>query len=172
MAVSTAGFDLAVGLVNSRVVAGAVAPAGLYHAQPGAGEDADGVVVSLLAVSGVVVDLGGPVAAVAAVVGEGGQRDPGSAVGGEAEGNGAGLARCAGFWDDTGFGDELFAGVGTFQDGADLADDLAEADLAYARHGGEQRRAGMGCHSIGDGLVRAGDLHELDLDADQVLEKT
>ncbi|MFI1200374.1 hypothetical protein ACH4VR_13110 [Streptomyces sp. NPDC020883] len=60
---------------------------------------------------GVVVDLGGPVAAVPAVVGEDGQREAGSAVGREAEGDRAGLARGAGDGNNTGFSDELFTGL-------------------------------------------------------------
>src|SRR5690348_8495020 len=74
-------LGLVVGLVDGRVVAGSVAPAGPDHAQPGAGEDAYRVRMALVGGSGVVVDLGGPLAGVPAVVREAGDGQPGSSVG-------------------------------------------------------------------------------------------
>src|SRR6266849_1474926 len=110
------GSDLVAGLVADRVVAGAVSPAGPDHPQPGASEDAYRVGMALVAGTGVVVDLRGPGAGVAAVVGERGDGYPGSPVGGVAEGHGARLARGPGHWHDAGLGDELFAGLRALQD--------------------------------------------------------
>src|SRR5262245_51021299 len=86
-----------VGGVDGGVVAGFVSPAGPDDAQPGAGEDAQSVGVVFAAGSGVVVDGGGPGAAVAAVVGEGHQGLSGAAVDGVSEVDGAVFA---GFFGD------------------------------------------------------------------------
>ena len=53
--------DLTGGVVQDGVVAGLVAPAGPDHAQPGAGQDAQGVAMAFAASSCVVVDRRGPV---------------------------------------------------------------------------------------------------------------
>src|ERR1700722_14660446 len=58
------------GAVFARVIRYAVDPAGPDDADPGAGQDADGVRVVLAAGSGLVVDVGGPGAGVPAVVSE------------------------------------------------------------------------------------------------------
>src|SRR5207244_12108548 len=75
--------------VAGGVVGLAGVPAGPDDAQPGAGEDADGVWVAAAAGAGAVVDVGGPGAAVAGVVGEGGERLAGAGVAGVAEADGA-----------------------------------------------------------------------------------
>ncbi|MET9613753.1 hypothetical protein [Kitasatospora indigofera] len=74
--------------------------------------------------------------------------------------------------DPAGLGDELLAGLGAFQDRAGFADDLAEADLADARHGGQQRLVGVRPDRVGKRLVQLADggvyrAHQLDLDADE-----
>ena len=57
------------------VIGSVVVTAAPDDPDPGSGEDADGVGV-IFASAGVVVDLGGPGAGVAAVVGEGGDGSP------------------------------------------------------------------------------------------------
>src|SRR4051794_3119637 len=71
--------------VPARVVRGSVVPAAPDDADPGAGEHADSVRVIESAGAGVGVDLRGPGAGVAAVVGERGDRDPEAFVAGPAE---------------------------------------------------------------------------------------
>src|SRR5438034_10392284 len=78
------------GAVPGGVVGDAFEPAGPDDADPGAGEDADGVGVVLAAGAGVAVGLRGPGAGVPAVVGEGRHRGAGGLVGGRAEWSGAG----------------------------------------------------------------------------------
>src|ERR1700760_1365787 len=80
------------GAVPGGVVGCVVEPAGPDHADPGAGEDADGVGVVFAAGAGVVVNLGGPGAGVAAVAGEGGHSLAEALVAGPAEVHGAVLA--------------------------------------------------------------------------------
>src|SRR5258707_15049116 len=92
--VSTSGRDLPGRLADERgggsvlrgVVGDAVEPATVDHADPGAGQDAHGVGVVFAAVAGVVVDLRGPGAGVAAFVSKGGagasERFPGGPAGG------------------------------------------------------------------------------------------
>src|SRR5690606_40501223 len=76
--VSTSGNNELVerccGTVFGGVVGNAVEPAAPDHADPGAGQHADGVRVVLARLAGLGVDLRGPGAGVPAVVGEGGQR--------------------------------------------------------------------------------------------------
>ncbi|WP_010697033.1 hypothetical protein [Saccharopolyspora spinosa] len=67
--------------------------------------------------SGVVVDRGGPVAAVAAVVGEGHQSLAGAAVDRVPEGNGVVFAGLFGDRDGAGLGGELRAATGAFDMG-------------------------------------------------------
>src|SRR5262249_20857736 len=67
---SSGGGKSCGGSVELGVVGGAVLPAAPDDADPGAGEDAYGVWVAFAAVDGVVVDLGGPGAGVAGIVGE------------------------------------------------------------------------------------------------------
>src|ERR1700749_329633 len=97
------------GAGRGGVVGDAVEPAAPYDADPGAGEDADGVGVVLAAGAGVAVNLGGPGAGVPAVVGEGGDRDPEALVAGPAEVDAAVLA---GFLGDRGDSGEGSDGVG------------------------------------------------------------
>ncbi|MCX4586381.1 hypothetical protein OOK40_25905 [Streptomyces sp. NBC_01481] len=59
-----------------------------------------------------------------AVVGERGDGQACAAVGRVTEGDGTGLAGGFRDRDDAGFGDELLAGLGAFEDGAEFADDL------------------------------------------------
>src|SRR5918992_2070591 len=68
------------GCVVGGVVGGFVVPAAPDHADPGAGQDADGVGVVFACPAGVVVELGGPWAGASAVVGERGDRLPESLV--------------------------------------------------------------------------------------------
>src|SRR5207245_534841 len=84
------------GAVPGGVVGDAFEPAGPDDADPGAGEDADGVRVVLAAGAGVAVDLRGPWAGVPAVIGKGGHRDAEALVAGPAELHGAVLAGLAG----------------------------------------------------------------------------
>src|SRR5215210_8116517 len=70
------------------VVGGVGVPAGPDDAQPGAGEDADGVWVAAAAGSCLAVDAFGPGGAVAGVVGVQGERLAGFRVGGVAEADG------------------------------------------------------------------------------------
>src|ERR1051326_1181313 len=101
------------GSVRGGIVGDAVEPAAPYDADPGAGEDADGVGVVLAAGAGVVVDLGGPGAGVPAVVGEYGDRGAEPFVAGPAEVPGAVLARFLGDWRAAGErGDGVRPGVG------------------------------------------------------------
>ena len=97
------------GAVLGGVVGDAVEPAGPYDADPGAGEDADGVGVVLAAGAGVGVDLAGPGAGVAAVVGEGRDGEAEPLVAGPAEVHVAALAGLAGDRGDAGEGGD---GVG------------------------------------------------------------
>src|SRR5579863_10739726 len=119
--VSTSGRDLlgrlfgecGGGSVHGGVVGDAVEPAAPYDADPGAGEDADGVGVVLAAGAGVAVDLGGPGAGVPAVVGEGGDGGAEPLVAGPAEVHVAVLAGLAGDRGDAGErGDGVGAVVG------------------------------------------------------------
>src|SRR5450755_298874 len=97
--------EAAGGAVECRVVGDAVEPAAVDDADPGAGQDADGVRVVLAAGPGGCVDLGGPGAGGAAVVGEGGHGLAESLVAGPAEVDGAVLAG--------GLGDRCHAGQGS-----------------------------------------------------------
>src|SRR5437762_13507813 len=98
--VSTSGGKLArssfgeggCGSVSGGVVGRAGEPAGPDDADPGAGEHADGVRVILAAGAGICVDLGGPGAGVAAVVGERGHCLAEALIAGPAEGHVAVLA--------------------------------------------------------------------------------
>src|SRR6185369_5398164 len=115
--VSTSGRDLLDRLfgecggsaVLGWVVGDSVEPAGPYDADPGAGQDADGVGVVLAAGAGVGVDLGGPGAGVPAVIGEGRDRGAEPLVAGPAEVHVPVLARLAGDRGDAGEGGD---GVG------------------------------------------------------------
>src|SRR6266851_1012837 len=87
-----AGVQLPGGSVPGWVVGDAVEPAAVDDADPGAGQDADGVRVVLAAGDRARVDLGCPGAGVPAVVGEGGHRLAEPLVAGPAEVHGAVLA--------------------------------------------------------------------------------
>src|SRR5204862_8038620 len=110
--VSTSGRDLLGSLpgecggsaVPGWVVGGAVDPAAVDDADPGAGQDAGGVRVVFAAGAGVVVDLRGPGAGVAAVVGEGVDGGAEALVAGPAEIHGAVFTGLAGDRGDPGEG--------------------------------------------------------------------
>ncbi len=97
------------GAVPGWVVGDAVEPAAVDDAYPGAREDPGGVGVVLAGGAGVVVDLRGPGAGVAAVIGVDGDGSPESLVAGPAEVHGAVLAGLAGDGGDAGEGGD---GVG------------------------------------------------------------
>lgn len=86
--------------------------------------------VAFAASAGVVVDRGGPVAAVTAVIGEGHQGLVGAAVDRVPKSDCAMLAGFLGDRGDAGLGSQLRAVAGSFEHGADLADDLTEVDAA------------------------------------------
>src|SRR5881628_477597 len=88
--------------VAGGVVGGLADPAGPQDADPGSGQDADGVGVVVPAGAGVGVDLRGPGRGVPAVVGEGGQCPAQALVAGPAEVDGLVLAGGGGDGADAG----------------------------------------------------------------------
>lgn len=124
------------------------------RADPTAGQDADGVRVPVPPDAGVGVDAGGPRVGVPAVVDEDGQRLLGIAVGRDAEGDRAFVARCVGDWRDPRPWRRLFGVVGPLQDGPDLGHDLREVQGADPRHRGEQIRARVLGATSGDAVLK------------------
>lgn len=158
--------------MRGGVVAGFVSPACPDHAQPGAGEDAHGVGMTLAPGTRVVVDHGGPVAAVPAVIGEGHQGLPSTPVDRVPE---VDRAMFAGFLGDrcgAGLGGRLRATGGAFQHRADLTDNLAEVDGPDPGQSGDQLGPGVGVDRLGDGGIQLADggaqgPHQPHLDVDQ-----
>src|SRR5450756_669045 len=87
------GRQLQRSAVEGGVVGLTGVPAAVDDADPGSGQDADCVRVVVSAGAGLGVDVGGPGAFVAAVVGEGGQGSSEPFVAGPAEVHGVLLAR-------------------------------------------------------------------------------
>jgi hypothetical protein len=121
------------GAMLSRVVGFAIGPGAPDDAQPGAGEDADGVRVVAAAGLGLGVDMGGPGIGVARVVGHAGESGTQSVVASPAEGDGLGLARLVGDRSDAGLGGELSVGCEALAHAAELGQDLRSADAPGAR---------------------------------------
>src|SRR4029453_9098525 len=125
-------------------------------ADPGAGQDADGVGVSFAAGDGVCVDLGGPGAGVSGVVCEVDDCVAELLVGGPSESDRVGFAGCAGDRCDAGQGGQGFL-VG--EPGADVADLGQQQGCADAVAGlgqaGEDVGVGGGAAAVdGGGLSR------------------
>jgi hypothetical protein len=110
------------------------------------------------------VDAGGPVAAVAGVVGEAGYGLAKPAVAGPAEDDAAALAGLAGDRAQAGLGGELVGGEVTRADVAELGEDLCGADLSGPREGHDDPPVGQGGDGVLDAAGEPGDL------GDQVLE--
>ena len=99
--------------VLGRVVGLAVGPGAPEDARPGAGEDADGVGMVAASGAGAAVDVGGPGALVAGVVGQAGERGAQALVAGPAPADASGLAALIGDGGDAGLGGELVLGSGS-----------------------------------------------------------
>src|SRR4030095_765746 len=111
--VSTPGwFEVLSVAVLGGVVGDLVDPAAPDDADPRAGQDAHGVGMIMPAGAGVGVDAGGPWADVAAVVGEGGDRDAEAFVAGPAEVHGSVLAGLFGHRCDPGERGDRVGAVG------------------------------------------------------------
>src|SRR5215467_6430803 len=117
------------GAVQGWVVGGVVLPAAPDDADPGAGEDADGVGVVFAGGTGLVVDAGGPGAGVAAVVGVDGDGPAEPLVAGPAEVHGAVLAGFPGDGGDPGEGGDGVGPVIGLAAVAPLGEHLGGADL-------------------------------------------
>src|SRR5580658_10443767 len=131
--VSTSGGYLVGELAGVAVLLGvvghAVEPASVDDADPGAGQDADGVRVVFAGGAGAVVDVSGPRAGVPAVVGEGGERGAESGVAGPAEADGAVLAGLFGDRGEAGEGGDGVGAVVGFAAVAPLGEHLGGVDL-------------------------------------------
>src|SRR5918993_5294971 len=82
---SLLGDESLIAAVAGGVVGGVVLPAAPDHAEPGPGQDADGVGVAMATGSGLLVEVRGPGVVVAGVTGEVHNRGPELLVAGEAE---------------------------------------------------------------------------------------
>ena len=125
------------------VVGGLVVPAGPDDAQPGAGEDADGVWVAAAAGAGVAVDAFGPGRAVAGVVGPDGERLARFCVAGVAEADGVLAAAVFGDGHAAAERGGFVGACGAVEQRSDFGDELCEADRADARQGPEQLGLGV-----------------------------
>src|SRR3974377_732832 len=123
------------------VVRDAVDPAGPDDADPGAGQDADGVRVVLAPGAGVGVDLGGPGAGVPAVVGEGGDRLAEPLVAGPAELHAAVVAGVPGHRGAPGEGGDRVRVVVGWAAVAPLGEHLGGVDLTRPWQRREDRPA-------------------------------
>src|SRR5207245_6963847 len=121
------GFGVAVAAAAAcGVVGGVGVPAGPDDAQPGAGEDADGVWVAAAAGACFAVDALGPGRGVARVVGVEGERLTGLRVGRVAEADGALLAAAFGYGDGAAECGRLVGAGCAVEERSHFGDDLAE----------------------------------------------
>jgi len=156
--VSTLVGELGRGAVLGGVVGGMGLPGLPEDADPGAGEDADGVGVVAAALAGLGVDVCCPGRGVAGVVGEAGDRPAQTAVAGPAEDDPAALAGGVGDRADAGLGGELIVGREAFADVTQLGQDLGRAEASGAREGHDDAAVGQ----CGDPLLdRCGERLEL-----------
>ena len=116
--------------VSARVVGDAVGPGAPEDARPGAGQDADRVGVIAAAGAGAPVDVGGPGALAAGVVGHAGERSTQALVAGPAPADASGLAALIGDGNDAGLGGELVLGREARAHVAELGQDLGGAHPA------------------------------------------
>jgi hypothetical protein len=79
---------------------------------------------------------------VSGVVGEAGDGDSGGLVGGVAETDGAGFARCSGDGGGAAHGGDLFGVVASFEQWPDLGDEVGKADVGDPREVLEQHGLG------------------------------
>lgn len=121
--------------VSAGIVGLAVGPCAPKDADPGSGKDADGVGVVAAAPAGAGVDVGGPGALVAGVVGEAGEGGAQALVAGPSPADAAGLAALVGDGGDAGLGGELVVGLEASAHVAELGEDLGGADPARAGEG-------------------------------------
>ena len=122
--------------VPDGVVFGVVLPGPPEDADPGSGEDSDGMGVPAATGSGLAVDGGGPGGGMAGVVGDSaGDGLPEAVIAGPAEHDAAAFAGGVGDRGDAGFGGELVLGGEALAHVAELGEDLGGADAPGAWKG-------------------------------------
>ena len=146
--------------MTGRIVGGSVLPTTPENADPGAGEDADGVGMVAASIAGVAVDGSGPGIGMTGVVGPGGEGATQALVAGEAAGDAAMLAGGPGDGGDAGFGGELVGRGEAEAVVAELGEDLGGIDGAGPGEGLEERAVRMLGEEGGDEAVELTDVGE------------
>src|SRR5438093_6338384 len=135
-------------------------PTAPQNAEPGAGEDADGVRMVAAAGASSTVDVGGPRGGVTRVVGEAGQRLSQALVAREAEGDAAVLAGSMGDGRYAGLGGELVVAGEAEAIVTELGEDLRGVDAAGARERGDDGAVRVGGDGVLDGRGELDQLRE------------
>lgn len=137
-------------MVKGDVVGATILPAAPQDADPGSGEDTNGVGVIAAAGAGVGIDGRGPGGGVTGVVGKRRERLAQALVAGPAEADGPLLARGAGDRSHATFGGELLGRGEARAVIAELGQDLGRIDFAAAGQGLDERAIGVLRQGRGD----------------------
>jgi hypothetical protein len=141
------------GLMTGRVVGGVVLPAAPEHAQPGPGEDADGVRMITSAGAGLLVDVRGPMRRVPRIIGKRREGAPQTLMTSSAESHRSVLPRGLGDGSDSRFSGEVFERREPPAIVAEFRKDLRGVDAAGAREGHQGRAIGVDRDGVFDGAA-------------------
>ncbi len=152
------GCNFSCGAVLFRVVKGLVLPGFPEDAEPGAGEDTDGVRVLASALTGSAIDVCCPGRGMSRVVGEAGDGLSEVLVTGPSEHDAAAFAGGVGDGTDAGLGGELIFGGEALADVAEFGQDRCCADASGAGEGHDDLTVGQVGHGVLDARGQLGDL--------------
>src|SRR4051794_34801434 len=143
--------------MTAGIIGLAVDPGAPEDAHPSSGQDANGVGMVAAPGPGPHVDIGGPGARVARVVGEACDRGAQALVAGPPPSDAPGLAALVSDGSNAGLGGELPFGLEALAHVAELGEDLGGADPACAREGHDDRAVGQVGDLVLDAAGQPGD---------------